>query len=299
MATVTPTVWHPSGSSSFGSAFAVGDFDGNGYDDLVVADPGASKVYEYVGVTNGPNTSTPSVTISGSTSVNPAKFGMNLAVANIRQTSYPSLLIWMSGASGQNGAVYIYHAAFGLSSTVSVTLSGSTPGFGSFVAAGDFNNDLYADVAVADPSAQRVYFYPGNSSFSVPPTSTTISMPSGNTAFGTSVAAGDINGDGFADLVVGGADSSSLTIGFVYRGASSYPPASPDEVLSGYPVANGAGNYLSMQDLNGDGYCDLVLGDYSYSGGTGRIEIYTDGSSTSTTLTAPSSSEQFGYSVAP
>jgi hypothetical protein len=89
--------------------------------------------------------------------------------------------------------------------------------------------------------------------------------------FGVSVGtAGDVNGDGYSDVIVGayGYDNGQSGEGraFVYHGSVSGPStvadwtAEPDEIdaLFGFAV-NTAG------DVNGDGYSDVIVGAYSYT----------------------------------
>jgi len=77
--------------------------------------------------------------------------------------------------------------------------------------------------------------------------------------FGGSVAsAGDVDGDGFADVLVG-AESSNGGTGraYVYRGSASGPVATPIEIdgTSDFgSLAAGAG------DVNGDGFADILVG---------------------------------------
>ncbi|MDQ0463386.1 Ca2+-binding RTX toxin-like protein [Caulobacter ginsengisoli] len=91
---------------------------------------------------------------------------------------------------------------------------------------------------------------------------------------GTSVAAaGDVNGDGFMDFVVGasGADPSGTYSGAVYvvfgRGGSTPPPVSLNALdgtngfrLTGPTAYGRAGAAVAVEDVNDDGLADVIIG---------------------------------------
>jgi FG-GAP repeat len=81
------------------------------------------------------------------------------------------------------------------------------------------------------------------------------------TVLGNSLASGDLNGDGFADLVITGttfcpASPESL---LVYYGSPSGLPSAPSRVLPG-PVHADFGRSLAVGDLDGDGFADVIAG---------------------------------------
>jgi hypothetical protein len=85
--------------------------------------------------------------------------------------------------------------------------------------------------------------------------------------FGSSVAsAGDVNGDGYADLVVGAplADPGGRTqagTASVYLGSASGVATTPARVLEGGAWWDRFGwSVASAGDVNGDGYADLLVG---------------------------------------
>lgn len=139
-------------------------------------------------------------------------------------------------------------------------------------AASDFNADGFADVAIASagPVEQQGFvdvYHGGNDGLSAAPVVTLRSRQPGD-GFAVSVAnAGDVNGDGYTDLVVGasrallGGDAQGATgKAVVYYGGSLGLSAVPSSEV--FPLANtqrfgyvvaGAG------DANADGYADVVV----------------------------------------
>jgi len=138
--------------------------------------------------------------------------------------------------------------------------------------------------------------------------------------FGYSVSsAGDINGDGYDDLVVG-ANESDLKAeyagaAFIYYGGPSMQTTSTYDVYLEYASTDGGfegaayfgSSVSSGGDINGDGYDDVVVGAYGSdlkASNAGAVFIYHGGPSMETTSTynvyleyASTDNAQFGVSV--
>ncbi|MGX5188423.1 FG-GAP and VCBS repeat-containing protein [Streptomyces avermitilis] len=207
----------------FGGETAYADFNGDGYDDLAVATP-----WEKVGTdTNG-----------GALSI-----------------------LWGS-ASGLTGK----------SVDVPDPAVSSHDYWGKDLAAGDFDGDGKADLAVGS-SASTIYVYKGGfSSTGTPGGRTTIKPPivsgSGTDPYGPmSLTAGDVNGDHRTDLIVDGYETQTdygwNTNYFVPGTASGLNVASAQALKPG--IVTGIG------DINGDGFGDIVSGagwDHTTTDGT-------------------------------
>ena len=142
---------------------------------------------------------------------------------------------------------------------------------------GDVDNDGYDDFLVGSPTNGDAAFY-GGAAYLVrggpSPTSASLgtvvqySGPSTRNRAGIAVgAAGDVNGDGYADMVIGGDDYwyGSTSGGYAWVVLGSATPASAS--LSTALVYNGqsggdvAGTSVAgAGDVNGDGYDDLLVG---------------------------------------
>ncbi len=182
-------------------------------------------------------------------------------------------------AASDRGRVYLYSGAPGLDAIADVMYDGAEDAsqFGfSTAALGDYNGDGAADFAVGAPfddadgnatdnllNRGRVFIYFGGSS-SYPGTtpSITLSGAQNDGHFGSSVArAGDVNGDGKDDLIVGAPDENA---GGTLRGAAYlFTNASTTPLLSFSGGEDSSQYGLSVTtagDMNGDGYFDLAIG---------------------------------------
>jgi hypothetical protein len=125
----------------------------------------------------------------------------------------------------------------------------------------DANGDGYADVVAGDSDAfnptQHVYVHHGGAGGPSAVPSSVLSATAPVVAYAASIAsAGDLDGDGFGDLLVG---SPKENLVYVYRGGPS-GFASPPALLRGPMASDFGGAVAAAGDVDGDGYGDAIVG---------------------------------------
>jgi len=99
-------------------------------------------------------------------------------------------------------------------------------------------------------------------------------------SLGKSVSsAGDVNGDGYDDLIVGlPGYNSGAGRAYIYFGGLVFNSA-PDLTITGSAGNNLGSSVAGPGDVNGDGYDDVIIGLPGFSSGAGRVSIYFGGAS--------------------
>ena len=195
-------------SNYFGySVSYAGDVNGDGYADVIVGAYGAGtggETYLYLGGPDMDNVA--DVTMSGAAGGD--EFGYDVSYAgDVNGDGYDDVIVGARGA-GSEGEAYIYFGGPNMDNTIDITMNSSGGGgtFGRQVSyAGDINGDDYSDVIIGDYSAGAggAYIYFGGSNMDNTTDITLIGAVSGD-YFGYSVSyAGDVNGDGYDDVVIG------------------------------------------------------------------------------------------------
>ncbi|MFA5772076.1 MAG: FG-GAP-like repeat-containing protein, partial [Thermoplasmata archaeon] len=203
-------------------------------------------------------------------------------------------------------------------------LGGANDRIGQVMAnAGDVNGDGYSDIIIGNPTASSntgiayVYFGSGTTDLSntfSPANRISLSI-SGTLYFGYSVStAGDVNNDGYDDVLVG---APRTTVGgqayvgsaYIFYGSASMASATAANITF-YGEPSATYQYFGWSvsnagDVNNDGYADVVVGAPGWNGASdnkGRAYVYLGGptmsSVASSVLSGSAVNDRFGYSVA-
>jgi hypothetical protein len=310
----------------FGSFVATaGDVNGDGYADVIVGSPlndaagfNVGRAYVYYG---GPGSDeVADLTLTGFGVAE--QFGISVGTAgDVNGDGYADVIVgaWFSDAGGSHaGRAYVYHGGPGADDVPEMILTGAAAGdlFGFWVAAaGDVNGDGAADVIVGatgndaggTTAGQAYVFYGGPGADAT--ADLTFTGAAAFDTFGGSVgAAGDVNGDGYADVIVGAQnnDSGGTDAGraYVYYGGPE-ADAVADLVLTGAAGGDNFGRSVGTAgDVNGDGFADVIVGAYLSDAGrvdAGRAYVFYGGPGADPVadlvLTGGAPSDFFGYSV--
>ena len=223
---------------------AVGDFNGDGKQDLVTANFGTHNVSILLGVGDG--------TFSAPTNFPSGTGARAVAVGDFNGDGKPDLAV--ANASANNVSILIGNGAGSFSAPTTFG-AGVNP---YSIAVGDFNADGKQDLAVANYSVDDGFTSNGVS----------ILLGNGDGSFGTntnfaagtgprSVVVGDFNADGKQDLAVANERSSNVSILLgngdgTFGAANNFGSFGPEDS----PVSVAAG------DFNGDGKQDVAMADY-------------------------------------
>ena len=228
--------------------------------------------------------------------------------------------------AGEPGRAYVFHAlpatpddpaqglipatVFGANTTIVGEAAGTD--FGRAVALGDVNGDGFSDAIIGSTQStgtrgQVFIFHAATDGTGVPNTFADVSgVPATNGAaanthiigeetsgLGFSLTTGDLDGDGFIDVVAGGpsfADAGNpVTRGRVYvfysagaAGVPTNPVLDPNDQTAGQHIIGGEfgagaqlfGASVAVGDVNGDGITDLIIGAPAALNGAGVAYIF-------------------------
>ncbi|MBD2651906.1 FG-GAP repeat protein, partial [Synechocystis sp. FACHB-383] len=254
--------------SNVKSQFSIGDYNGDGYDDLVLDDLSNQTYTIYLGNSNG---------------------NISQSLETIFPVSMPATFIGIDiNGSGQNNLVssVINETSFeAIPEGVEITIS-DIDGIKKLKNIGDFNGDGIEDLAVLVNDyvdggfkfPQAVLIYYGDATGWTNTLKPTLFFSVLNDIqLSTLAKAGDVNGDGFDDLLISSSNSNNNqgSVFVVFGGNSSlwvpirdnfpFPlndvlSGSRGFVIEGLPNSEAGTSISGGGDVNGDGFDDFMIG---------------------------------------
>ena len=305
--------------SRYGASVALADVNGDGLEDRIV---GADR-YD-TGIAGGDEgavfvdygSPTGEATLADWTALGDqggARFGASVASAgDVNGDGYDDIIVGAAGYDGvapESGKVFVFYGSelglsagepFVLSSAAEWSVEGrrANVGLGGAVAgAGDVNGDGYADVLLgASQGAGAAYVFhgaeeglaDGTRTSSLDDAAWSLESIEEGAELGAAVAsAGDVNGDGYFDVVVGAPGSTSQAgAAYVFHGSELGLARGAREVSQRQASWSIAGAQrdarlgaavASAGDVDGDGYDDVLLGAPLYDSLLDGIVLENDG----------------------
>lgn len=271
----------------FGINMAVGKINGDKYDDLVVTDPyypndyDQGKVYIFFG---GVTMDTiPNYTLKGDSTL--SGFGWGVAAGDLNNDGFDDIIVkgYDQSGHGPNGNIRSAYVKIFLGGnnvdTVAWKYIKGGDNQGTSIICFDVNGDgvkdlLWCNYSPKD-SMQAVYihFSQGGNIDTLP----SIVLP--NSWAYNVVNAGDMNGDGYNDIVIGGLNSDESGDDYVFEYSGGPKMGGNFDAAAGLTGLSGFGDFgriVGIGDINGDGYDDILVGarDYLWNSYQGYFGIF-------------------------
>lgn len=285
------------------SVSSAGDVNADGFDDVLIGARGndvpgiqAGRAYLFLGPIHGKLDATEADAI-----ISGAPFeeigGAVAPAGDLDDDGFDDIVLGTAAFTedATEGQAFVFYGPISghrTSASAEAIIRGSffSESFGASVAAAeDVNQDGIDDIIIGAPHFPLESQGPGRAYVFYGPVLGALSAASAdailfgegiNDSFGTSVApAGDVNGDGIADVVVG-AEQLFLNNGtgkaYVFLGPLSGPiqASAADAILLGEAVQDLFGISVAGGDVSGDGFSEVVVGAWNAANRSGRAYVF-------------------------
>ncbi len=259
----------------FGGVSVAGDFDGDGFSDLAVTAHGENDHTGLLtvvwgskdGLTGGVTLDDPDRLASPAIQ-NRRTWGGKLAVGDFDGDGRDELVVAASTNASADSTLYTFGniARSGAQAAPAKTQLGfRLSQYQEGIESGDVNGDGRDDLVLAGLVSSLNHYVPGSPTGLRPDAAKALGA-------GDEQAVGDINGDGYGDVVIGdrsGGKGGRILVAYGSGAGPSTTPVVIDQDTSGVPGASeqgdGFGVSVAFGDVDGDGYQDLAVGSYGES----------------------------------
>jgi ankyrin repeat protein len=272
-------------NSSFGFQIVCGDVDGDAYDDILIGGHAHNnvrgRVYLFYG---GPVMDTTADLILEGQNEGDC-FGAWVVCGDIDNDGYADIVVGAGQYSERRGRAYLYWGSDcnSMDANPDKIFDGEAEEDSQFGVGNhaiyDIDNDGYNDIILGAPHpgasrdrAGRAYLYYGNTK-ELMDTSPDLIFTGEKPRdwFGYTIGCGDVDNDGYGDIVIGGWARRGRAL--LYYGANkSNMDAKADVVFEVESERFGCG--IVCFDQNRDGYDDVVIGAPGYNHRQGRAYLY-------------------------
>jgi hypothetical protein len=295
-------------ASEFGMSLDGGDVNGDTFADLIVGAPlwdngetDEGGVIVYFGAATG-------ITTAGALTLEMnqagAHFGHSVAFAGDTDgEGFGDVLagapMWDGGETDEGAAFLFDGSATGPAATPSWTYECNVAGAmcGEAVAGdGNLNGDAFADVLVGAPGAGEVYAFLGSATGLSTAADSTISGAAADEFGGAVAFAGDTNGDGLDDALIGSPAAAGAAA--LYYGSATGLNTTAVWSNTGAAAGDMYGAAVAGGDFDNDGFSDLAVGapgaDLTERPDAGVVYVYAGAADTTVTPTATATSACIG-----